>query len=64
MPGCPGVQYGVWAEQGKGRTLGGPDLSGRECVEILDPVAETPVGEVGGSREAEGSKTSGTFCNR
>lgn len=28
------------------------------------PVPETPVGEVGGSREAEGSKTSGTFCNR
>lgn len=28
------------------------------------PVAETPVGGVGGSREAEGSKTSGTFCNR
>lgn len=44
MPGCPGVQYGVWAEQGKGRTLGGPDLSGRECVEILDPYVEKAVG--------------------
>ena len=28
------------------------------------PVAETPVGVAGGSREAEGSKTSGTFCSR
>ena len=28
------------------------------------PVVETPVGVAGGSREAEGSKTSGTFCSR
>lgn len=65
--------------RGPGSPVGGPDgTPGLQAgaggaldwwVGILGalanlPVAETPVGVAGGSREAEGSKTSGTFCSR
>lgn len=37
---------------------------GRLGAQASLPAPGTPVGAVGGSREAEGSRTSGTFCSR